>query len=158
MYPSDRTTTPDPVPRSYCLCGGFKPRPEPRPSKSRPPNSWPKNCRKKGSISGISWALTFVAFDEDIFTTAGSAFSTTGAKLVSMDPGVTAAVDAAATGAKAGGCAAQPPEPITAPTPADTKQNAKILVSFQRVSNFIIWIVAPVSNYSDATSQILSRD
>src|ERR1700692_696838 len=85
-------------------------------------------------------ALTFVAFDEEIFTTAGSALSTTGAKLVSIDPGVTAGVEAAATGASAGACSAQRPEPITAPKLADTKQNAKILLSFQKVSIFMMWI------------------
>lgn len=85
-------------------------------------------------------ALTFVAFDEEIFTTAGSALSTTGAKLVSIDPGVTAAVEAAATGASAGACSAHRPEPATVPTAADTKQNAKILVSFQKVSNFMVWM------------------
>jgi hypothetical protein len=68
-----------------------------------------------------------------MFTTAGSVLSTIGAKLVSIDPGVTATVEAAATGASAGACSAQRPEPITGPTVADTKQNAKILVSFQRV-------------------------
>ena len=82
-------------------------------------------------------ALTRVAFDDEIFTTAGSAFSTTGAKLVSIEPGVTTAVEAAATGASAGGCSAKRPEPITVPAAADSKQNAKILVSFQRFSNFI---------------------
>ena len=80
----------------------------------------------------IPSALTLVAFDEEIFTTVGSAFSTTGAKLVSIEPGVTAAVEAAATGASAGARSAQRPEPITAPTLADIKQNAKILLSFQK--------------------------
>jgi hypothetical protein len=84
-------------------------------------------------MPGIPSALIFVAFDEEIFTTAGSALSTTGAKLVSIDPGVTTAVEAAATGASAGACSAHRPEPITAPTLADTKQNAKILLSFQKV-------------------------
>src|ERR1700676_3157844 len=137
MYPSERTTTPEPKLRSYCLRGVFEPRPGFRPPNSRPPNSWPKNCRKKGSICVISWALTLRALDEDIFTTAGRALSTTGAKLVSIEPGVTTEGAAAATGASAGGCAAQPPEPITAPTPADNKQNAKTLLSFQKVSNFM---------------------
>jgi hypothetical protein len=68
-----------------------------------------------------------------MFTTAGIARSTTGAKLVSIDPGVIAAVEAAATGANAGACSAQRPEPIMAPMLADTKQNAKILLSFQKV-------------------------
>jgi hypothetical protein len=88
----------------------------------------------------MPWALALLALDEDMFTTAGKALSTTGAKLVSIDPGVTIVGAAAATGASAGGCAAQPPEPIAAPTPADTKQNAKILLSFQRVSNFMVWM------------------
>src|SRR5579862_9818704 len=98
-------------------------------------------------------ALTLAAFDEEIFTTAGKAFSTTGAKLVSSEPGVTTDGAAADTG-----CAAQPPEPITAPTPAAARQNTKILLSFQKVSNFIGWIVTPVSSYSDDPAQISSRD
>jgi hypothetical protein len=81
----------------------------------------------------IPSALTLAAFDDEIFTTAGNALPTTGAKLVSIDPGVTAAVEAAATGASAGARSAKRPEPITAPTLADTKQNAKILLSFQKV-------------------------
>src|SRR3954454_12622597 len=86
----------------------------------------------------MPWAFALLTFEDDMFTTAGRALSTTGAKLVSIEPGVTTVGAAAATGASAGGCAAHPPEPTNAPTPADAKQKAKILVSFQRFSNRIV--------------------
>jgi hypothetical protein len=76
-----------------------------------------------------------------MFTTAGRALSTTGAKLVSILPGVTDAAAAAATGATAGGRSAHECDAIAAPAPAASRQYTRILVSLRKVSRFIFRMV-----------------
>ncbi len=150
IYPSERTITPEPR-----LCSSWRRgRSERCPSEPCPSEFRPKNCRKKGSISGgIFCALTLDIFEEEMFTTAGSARSTTGAKLVSIEPGVKVAV-AAATGANPGECSAHNPDPPMAPTAPATRQYTKTLDSLRNSCLFIFQItpslLLPVQIYRRA--------